>query len=269
MEMRDNISPSSQDTAMLSQRIAENIAAQEIDLVEWIFSKLKVKSGANILELCSGTGGQTLRLLELIGLSGKVVAVDVSREGLDTLVSKVDGASLPRLTTIEANIDQIGQTLKGAGFTQPYFDLVFCAYGLYYSADASLVLKECKLLLHPLGEIIIVGPFGPNNNRLFEFLQQSGVEIPSSVKYSSQTFMFDEVVPWATENFQSVIINTVVNRIKWTSPDNILNYWKNSTFYKAEKLPTVRSGINRYFDNHSEFVNEKWIMMVEAMNARL
>ena len=51
---------------LLEERIAENRASQEIDLADWIFERLQVRSQDNVLELCCGTGGQTLRFLELL-----------------------------------------------------------------------------------------------------------------------------------------------------------------------------------------------------------
>lgn len=254
------------DAKLLDKRIAENVAAQEVDLVKWIFDRTMVKRGSHVLELCCGTGAQTLRMLDLVGDTGKVVALDISREALDNLISKTDIMKSSRLTTFEANIDELCQSLQMAGLQEACFHLIFCAYGLYYSTDAQRVLQEGKRWLKPNGAIAIIGPFGPNNAPLFEMLQKSEVEIPAFAMYSSQNFMYEVVIPWATRNFKSVIINTVVNRIRWTSPEKILNYWKNSTFYKAEKLAVVEERVNKHFENHSEFINEKWIMMVEMTN---
>lgn len=268
MSEEETILSRSKEARLLDKRIAENISAGEIDLVGWIFDRIMVKPGAHVLELCCGTGLQTLRLLDLVDCTGHVVALDISHEALATLASKVDAVQLSRLTIIEANMGELRQALDRAGLQKTCFDLIFCAYGLYYSTDAEQVLQEAKRWLKPNGAIVIVGPFGPNNAPLFELLQQSGVNISTSVNYSSQSFMYDKVIPWATRNFHSVVINTVVNRIRWASPEKILNYWKNSTFYKIEQLTAVEERVNKYFDHHSEFVNEKWIMMVEMTHVR-
>ena len=82
---------------LLEQRIAENSASQEIDLATWIFERVQVRPGDRVLELCSGTGGQTLALLNRVGESGHVVALDISRKALDTLAGKA-GANATRLT---------------------------------------------------------------------------------------------------------------------------------------------------------------------------
>lgn len=76
---------------LLEQRIAENSASQEIDLATWIFERVQVRPGERVLELCCGTGGQTLALLDRVGEAGQVVALDISRTALDTLTSKQPG----------------------------------------------------------------------------------------------------------------------------------------------------------------------------------
>jgi ubiquinone/menaquinone biosynthesis C-methylase UbiE len=89
---------------LLEQRIAENAAAQEIDLPTWIFERVRLSPGERVLELCCGTGGQTLPMLDRVGDSGGVVAVDISRAALDTLASKA-GARSNRLTCLETSLE--------------------------------------------------------------------------------------------------------------------------------------------------------------------
>src|SRR5438477_9802084 len=74
---------------LLDQRIAENVSAQDVDLVTWIFDRLEVRPEDHVLELCPGTGAQTLRFAELLNQRGKIVALDVSQEALNALSSKI------------------------------------------------------------------------------------------------------------------------------------------------------------------------------------
>ena len=52
---------------LLEQRIAENRASQQIDLGEWIFDRLAIHPQDKILELCCGTGAQSIRFAERLG----------------------------------------------------------------------------------------------------------------------------------------------------------------------------------------------------------
>src|SRR5579864_2909337 len=90
---------------LLEQRIAENASSQEVDLATWIFQRMQVQPGDQVLELCCGTGGQTLPLLDRVGDKGHVVALDVSANALQTLTSKVPAGHSNRLTCVEGRLE--------------------------------------------------------------------------------------------------------------------------------------------------------------------
>lgn len=251
---------------LLEQRIAENAAAQEIDLPTWIFERVEVSPGDQVLELCCGTGGQTLPMLDRVGDSGRVVAVDISKAALDTLASKA-GARNKRLTGIEASLENFLSSLVQA---EPIsgFDLVFCAYGLYYSTDVLRTLRDAKSKLNPRGRIVVAGPFGPNNKQLFDLVRASGVTIAEPVVFSSEAFMLQTVLPWAAETFESVAVHTMVNPVRWATPERVLNYWQNTTFYDAAKRAEFERLLHAHFAEHAQFVNQKWVMLVEMSHAR-
>src|SRR6266850_2727027 len=115
---------------LLDERIAENKASQEIDLVTWIFDRLPVRPEDQVLELCCGTGGQTLKFLDLLGEAGHIVALDVSKEALQVLASKAGDSNASKLRLVVANLDDLSRTLQKLQFQPPNFDLIFCAYGL-------------------------------------------------------------------------------------------------------------------------------------------
>lgn len=250
----------------LEQRIAENAAAQEIDLPTWIFERVQVSPGDRVLELCCGTGGQTLPMLDRVGESGSVVAVDISRAALDTLASKA-GARSNRLTCLETSLEGFSSALEekdvGSGF-----DLVFCAYGLYYSSDVLRTLQEAKSKLNSHGRIVVAGPFGPNNKQLFDLVRASGVTISEPVVYSSEKFMLQTVVPWGAENLASIAVHTMVNPVRWATPERVLNYWQNTTFYDAARRGEFERRLQAHFAVHPQFVNQKWVMLVEMSHAR-
>jgi SAM-dependent methyltransferase len=249
---------------LLEQRIAENRASQEINLPDWIFERLEVRPQDQVLELCCGTGGQTVRFLEMLGESGSILGLDISGGALKSLASKVGVQHRQKLRLAECGLDNLAQALgKSSGF-----DLIFCAYGLYYSADAVLTLGQARNWLNPGGRICIVGPFGPNNKPLFDLVRKSGVSLPDPVVYSSERFMLETVLPWGVMNFEFVSASTMVNRVHWTAPENVLNYWQNTTFYDAARRTDFESLLQQHFQANSEFVNEKWVMMLEMMHAR-
>jgi len=251
---------------LLEQRIAENAAAQGVDLATWIFERVAVSPGDRVLELCCGTGGQTLSLLDRVGETGQVVALDISREALDTLASKA-GERVRRLACVQASLEEFPSALAQAGIRSG-FGLIFCAYGLYYSTDARRTLNEACSQLKPGGRIVIVGPFGPNNKPLFDLVRASGVTLSEAVVTSSESFMLQTVVPWGAEKFESTAIHTMVNPVRWTTPERVLNYWQNTTFYDAEKRGNFERLVQAHFACAPVFVNEKWVMLMEMSHGR-
>jgi SAM-dependent methyltransferase len=252
----------------LEQRICENAASQEIDLATWIFERIRVQPGDQVLELCCGTGGQTLALLDHVGDTGHVVALDVSKKALDTLYSKVGVDQKKKLTLIEASLDSFSSSLGETRLQPGSFDLIFCAYGLYYSTDAQQVLELARSWLKTDGRIVIVGPFGPNNQPLFELVRASGVVIAEPVIFSSEHFMLQVVLPSGARNFGSISVHTMVNSVRWTTPERVLNYWQNTTFYDAEKRLAFEELLRMHFAKHGMFVNEKWVMLLEMSLGR-
>ena len=253
---------------LLEQRIAENRRSQDVDLVTWIFDRARVEPSDRILELCCGTGGQTLPMLSLLGESGRVVALDASAAALETLTAKASGQAAGKLTTLQAGLDDLTPALERSGFKDPDFDLLFCAYGLYYSKDPRQTLDDALAWMNPRGRMVIVGPYGPNNGQLFEMVQASGVTLSEAVVSSSSKFMLETVIPWATLHFEAVRVSTMVNPVRWATPERVLNYWQNTTFYDAGKKPAFAALLQAHFAAHGEFVNEKWVMMVEMLDAR-
>ena len=253
---------------LLEQRISENAASQEIDLATWIFERIRVQPGAQVLELCCGTGGQTLALVDHVGEAGRVVALDISRKALDTLSSRVPAHEQERLTLVEASLDGFSPRLRETQWQPGSFDLIFCAYGLYYSSDPQRVLESARSWLKADGRLVVVGPFGPNNQPLFDLVRASGAVIAEPVTFSSEHFMLQSVLPWAARNFGSVSVHTMVNPVRWTAAERVLNYWQNTTFYDAEKRPALEQLLRRYFAEHAVFVNEKWVMLLEMSLGR-
>jgi ubiquinone/menaquinone biosynthesis C-methylase UbiE len=252
-----------QKSQLLEQRITENLKSQRVDLNQWIFNQVQVEAGSRVLELCCGTGSQTMRLIELVGNYGHVVALDASKDSLEKLRQKVEQDYCRYLTVAAAKMEEFPSTLAGLNLPLASFDLMFCAYGLYYADDPSAILQDALSWLKPNGRIAIVGPYGSNNGPLFSLLGECGVEIPPFVLYTSRDFMESAVIPWAIGHFPKIVLNTMVNHVTWSNSESLITYWKNTTFYDNSKLAVLKNKLKDYFGHNPFFVNEKWVMVVE------
>lgn len=257
-----------QDAGCLDQRVQSNVRAQQVDLNEWLFNQADVPAALRVLELCCGTGSQTRYLLRHVRPGGEIVALDVSAEALAKLRAVVPPGNQAELNTIEGSLEELDEALIRQGFTAPRFDWIFCAYGLYYSKDIEKTLGALTRWLFSSGQLTIVGPFGPNNGALFKLLEGAGVTIPEFVKFTSDRFMLDAVLPYVTRCFETVRINTLINPIRWRSSEEVVNYWANTTFYDAARRPTVTQALAKHFERADSFINRKWVMRLDAARLR-
>jgi hypothetical protein len=99
-------------------------------------------------------------------------------------------------------------------------------------------------------------------------VEAAGVTLGEAVVSSSATFMLETVIPWAARHFESLRISSMVNPVRWATSERVLNYWQNTTFYDASRKPVFEALLAKHFEEHGEFVNEKWVMMVEMQDAR-
>ncbi len=256
------------DADCLDQRILENRQHQRVDLVDWIFERVHLAPGDQVLELCSGTGNQTMRMMDLVGDKGHIVAVDLSDKALRQLNEKAGSEWRERLTTVTASMDELRSALEASGYGTLRFDLIFCAYGLYYSDRPLQVLEEGWTRLVEGGRIVVVGPFGPNNGQLFEILGRSNVVIPDYVRYTSQDFMEQAVLPFACRHFARSTMHVLVNPVEWKTPEDVMQYWRNTTFFDDQNAETVERNVRKHFEDQETFINEKWVMLVEMVGQR-
>jgi len=94
------------------------------------------------------------------------------------------------------------------------------------------------------------------------------VTIADPVVFSSELFMLRSVLPWAAQNFESTSVHTMVNRVRWGTPERVLNYWQNTTFYDNERRSEFERLVRLHFSEQPEFVNEKWVMLAEMSHGR-
>lgn len=125
---------------------------------------LAVKSGMTVLDLACGAGRYTLPLAERVGLSGRIIAVDLWSEGIEKLGADAQAAGLQQ---IETHVADAGKSLPIDSGT---VDLCLLATVLHdFAADGidRTALKEVARVLAPDGILAVVefnkqdGPPGP------------------------------------------------------------------------------------------------------------
>ncbi|CAN6228767.1 unnamed protein product [Urochloa humidicola] len=105
----------------------------------------RAKVGDRVLDLCCGSGDLTFLLSQKVGLDGEVMAVDFSRQQLQTAADRQE----QRWKLCYKNIKWIEGDALDLPFTDCYFDAVTIGYGLRNVVDKPRAMQEIFKVLKP------------------------------------------------------------------------------------------------------------------------
>jgi ubiquinone/menaquinone biosynthesis C-methylase UbiE len=157
--------------------------------------------------------------------SGSLVCVDINKESILKAQSSITNNNV---SFISAEID------KTEKYIDKSYDLIFSAYGFYYSENPNLLHEKLRLNLNDKGRFVIVGPVLGNNAQLYNIVRQIGCNIPDAVIESSEYFML-QLFEIFLKNYKDVKMIRTINHITYESCEKLLEYWKNTTFYAPNK----------------------------------
>lgn len=145
---------------------------------EALVGEFGVQPGMQIADLGCGTGHIGIIMAQRVGENGKVTAVDIMEDKLESIRVRAKEAGLNNLETVHADLEVLGST----GLADNSQDLAVLVNILFQSQKKSEILREAKRLLRPGGMLIIVdwkkaaGGLGPPDElRTDEIAMQSTV----------------------------------------------------------------------------------------------
>jgi len=246
------------DTDALTARIDAHAVYGKHNLEEWVFSRLDVRQGQQILELGCGTGKQTLPLARLVGAEGHITAMDIAADALDQLCQQaLADELLPRITLITSGLDE---TENYAGGRQR-FDRAVACYSLYYANDPGRVLAAVYRVLKSGGRLFFCGPADGNNAELKAFHHAlSGNTIPAG----AASFMEAQGQIMARQLFAKVEVSAFKNRLAFDSPAALFAYWRSYNLYDPQLESAFKAASEEYFCNYNVFKTYKRVVGVLA-----
>jgi len=129
-----------------------------------LFKHLGLKKGLTFLDVASGRGTYSLAAAAIVGPTGKVLSVDLWREGIEGLERMAEEQGLTNIATAVSDIR------REIPFPDDIADAALMATTLHdFTADGSQdkVLREVARILKPHGRLAVVefkdldGPPGP------------------------------------------------------------------------------------------------------------
>ena len=209
----------STDTKALLQRQTLQ-SRQTLNFNSWIFDQIDIHPSDDVLELCCGVGTQTQAFINRLS-TGRITAVDINSESLDQVRITINS---DRAEFVTSDIDDV------ENYANETYDIIFCCYGFYYSRNPNGLFEELRSFLNDGGRFILVGPVKGNNEQIFRVVREIGCPIEQKILYSSEAFMLDQLANFLS-SFSKVYFSRVTNRVDYDSASELLEYWRNTTFY--------------------------------------
>lgn len=125
-------------------------------LRRWFQNPMKIISpyigeGMTVLDVGCGPGFFTIPMAKLVGLRGRVIAVDLQEGMLDIIRQKIAGSEIePRIVLHKCNQNSIGISER--------VDFVLLFYMVHEIPDQIAFFREVAHILQPTGQVLIVEP---------------------------------------------------------------------------------------------------------------
>src|SRR5512140_1585903 len=118
-----------------------------------VMEAASVKTGFHVLDVATGTGDAASVAADLVGSTGRVVAVDISVPMLREASAKAAGR---QIEFVEADAQHLP-------FADGTFDAVVCLFGLMFLSDQVAALKAWRRMLRPNGAVVATAWDSPAN----------------------------------------------------------------------------------------------------------
>jgi ubiquinone/menaquinone biosynthesis C-methylase UbiE len=142
--------------------------------------KKYIKRGMTVLDVGCGTGFFTIELANLVGESGKVIAIDVQSEMLDILETKLRGKEIANRIKLQKCSDYNFNISEQV-------DFVLAFYVVHEAGNQKLFLKEIKKVLKPGGKLLIVELIGHVSGEEFRKIVENCNEL--NFKFQDKTIL--------------------------------------------------------------------------------
>ena len=140
-----------------------------------LIAHLRPRPGSKVLDVATGTGAVGLAAAQAIGPHGRVQAIDLAENMLQTAVANLQRSGL-------TNIDFHLMDAESVEFKSRYFDCVTCSFGIFFLPDMQAGLSSWRQVLKPGGRVIFTSftakAFQPLADMFRQRMECFGVDIP-------------------------------------------------------------------------------------------
>jgi arsenite methyltransferase len=139
----------------------------------------RLREGESILDAGTGTGIAAFAAAERVGMSGRVIGVDIGEKILAEAIRKLDPGRRSPIVFLPGDMEHLE-------FPDGSFDAVLSASSLFFLADMAAGLQEWKRLLKPGGRIVVSGyggsAFRPLSDLFEARIRSYGIQLASPTR---------------------------------------------------------------------------------------
>jgi ubiquinone/menaquinone biosynthesis C-methylase UbiE len=221
-------------TEFLEKRLEINKAFASADFDGWLFERLAVKPGEDVLDVGCGSGAQSVTFSKLVQPGGSVSALDISADSVELLKQRVDPAATVEAVPVDMAL--LAETIAER-FTVKQYDLVHSSYALYYSPQRLHVLDTMRGALKPGGRCAV---FTPNEPHGLVELAGRFTAIPDTIP-DSLTFGTRVLKPYFDKSFNRVEVHHFHNEISIPSSDLLIDFYRQTTYHDPAAEAPMRA----------------------------
>ena len=232
-----------EDAAKAWDRWAPTLEAWLGDATGQMLDAAGISSGAHVLDVAAGAGGQTLAAARRAGPGGRIVATDISPTILTYAAKAAAEAGLTNVQALEADGEALDDLAEGA------FDAVISRLGLIYFPDQHRALTGMRRVLRDGGRIAAIVYSTADRNQFFSIpvsIIRDRAQLPPP--QPGQPGPFSLGAPGVLEaalaaaGFRKVTVDTVPAPLRLPSAAECVRFERESFGALHQMLASVPSG---------------------------
>lgn len=139
--------------------------------------RLDLKRGAEVLDVCCGSGASAIPAAHAVGSEGSVLGIDLAERLLEVARTKAKAQALENVEF------RVGDMLN-LGLPESRFDAVICVFGVFFVPDMTAAVQELWKFVRPGGKLAITtwGPrfFEPGNTAFWNAVRDVAPDLHKS-----------------------------------------------------------------------------------------